>query len=414
MKKFTCLLIAFLAINSSYCALTKCAAAATDHSFYGRINTYTASTAITGTSTEAGDGTVCGVTAASGDMHCAKKTEFKNAVSTELTRVKTALTDFGGNVAKIGAMWAKIGSLVNATTAAATIDGLDDAGRSTATAAQLKTWGAYTPANFDTDFTNFKSQAQDCFTAYAQAIKKIGCDAIAAQDTTWANVARWNTDTSISITQAGCNYLVTNCGKVWNFMHKFGWFVQVAATLNKKKDTTVTFTAPANLAAIYAPGAGFGTALTFADIDTAVTKCGVATPGADCGDTEKGYMCRAFFAVWLGASPAVTPFGRGSAAFMKDYNPASAGTARRMLVAETTGAIKIAASTIDVQTAQAITATPDVTFVTADDTKTWSTGYVAPSSSSSGTSSGTSTSSSSNAKVLLGTLLSFLAVALLN
>lgn len=411
MNKFTCLLIALLAATQVIAPNTKCALAATDNSFYGRLNTYTAAAAITGTSAEAVDGSVCGLSTA-GDMHCAKKTEFKNAITTELNRVKTALTDFGGNVAKLGAMWAKIGSLVNATTVATTIDGLTEAERSTATAAQFKAWAMYTPAAFDTDFTAFKGQAVDCFAAYNQAIKKIGCDAITAQDSAGAytNPVRWNADVSISITQAGCDYLVEKCGKVWNFMHKFGWFVQIAASLNKKKDTAVVFTAPANLAAIYAPGSSFGTALTLAEIDTAVTKCGASHSATDCVAGEKEKLCRAFFAVWLGGTaPSITPFGRGSAAFMKDYNPASAGT-RRMLVAETTGAIKIAASTIDVQTAAAVTLVTDVTFAAGDITA-WSTGYVAPSSSSAAV---TATVSSKNAQVLFGTVLSFLAVALLN
>ena len=142
------------------------------------------------TNGEAGEAGLCGEVA--GGKLCCVKANIKSAVSTELTRVKTALTEFGANVGAIGAMWAKIQTLVAATTKDATIDALSAAERSTATAAQFKAWAGYTAADYQSHFGLFKDQAVACFGAYSQAIKKIACDGCASQAAAWADVARWN------------------------------------------------------------------------------------------------------------------------------------------------------------------------------------------------------------------------------
>ena len=426
MKKFTCLLITLLSVSSVY--TQACAAAATDHAFYQVINMAAyggaGSALLTTNAITTADATTCVV---SGGRLCCDPAKLKTAASVEITKVKTALTEFGSNVARVGGMWAKIATLVNASTANATIDGATAAERSTATGEQLKGWLAYTPTAFAVDFDAFKTQAPTCFTAYWSAIQKIACDGCASLGT-WADPARWNADTTTSINAAGCTLLVDGCAKVWYFLHRFGWFAQGVALLNKKKEATagaVTYTAPADITTIYAAGAAAQTVaptaavLTLADIDSSIMKCGASTATATtCDAAAKAVVCRAFFSVWGSTIVA----GRAQATFIKDYNPVST-VARRQLaaVAAGTGAIKIndaANSFVDLAGAATITLATPVTLV-AGDLTAWSAGYMAPVAGGSGSTgssgAGASGSTTKSAKVVIGTILSALfAVALLN
>jgi hypothetical protein len=420
MKKFTCLLITLLAISSVY---TQNCAAVADHSLYQILNLAAygnTGTAFVGTGTAVattGSDTTCGNT---GTQLCCDVTKLKTAASNEVTKVKNALTEFGSNVARIGGMWAKIATLVNASTANSTIDSATSAERSTASADQLKGWLYYTPTQFSADFDAFKTQVPTCFSAYWSAIQRIACDGCASQagvagGAAWTDVPRWSTDTTITISATGCSSLVDSCGKVWYFMHRFGWFAQGVALLNKKKETsgsTVTYSAPADLSGIYAAGYAAQTnptvaILTLAEIDAAIGKCGPSV-STNCDTAAKNQVCRAFFSVWGNT----INFGRQQTTFIKDYNPVSTVARRQLAVSQNTGAIKIVDTTnayVDLASSTAtITLATPVTLVTAD-LSAWSSGY---GSATGGSSSG---SSSKSAKVFIGTILSALfAVAFLN
>ena len=441
MKKFTCLLITLLAISTVY-TQPYCSTTASEHTFYQLINDATAyGSATVAVSNSApydflstDSGTVCGATysstAGSNGQLCCEVPRLKTAVQKELTFVRDNLINIAAGVARLGGMWAKVATLVNASTANDTLTAASDADRSGATADQLKAWLYYTPTQFQADFDAFKAQAGGCFTAYSKAINTIACNGCAAQTPTTANATafvaaeskQWTLESSIIINQAGCNAVVAACSRVYYFLHRFGWFAQGVALLNKKKETTaspVTYTPPASTA-VYAPGAlAFTavtgettlpalTALTFAEINTAITDCGsAATAATGCDDAAKTKVCRAFFVVWRKGEN----FGRGSTAFVSSsYNPVST-VARRQLpavgttlnaatrVSTLTGAIDISSSTNSVDTSITLpTATVDA----------WSSGYASASGSS-------SSSSSKSAKVFIGTILSALfAVAFLN
>lgn len=404
MKKFTCLLIALLAISAVRSAEgDKCpgdATAAEASSALQALKGYEAAIIQTGTSAIASDAGFCNYATA---KMCCKATEFKSAVSTELTNIKNAFVNIGTKVKDFVAVWTKAQTLLTD----ANIDTLTtDAERAGATAAQLKAWRAQTQASITTDFDAFKGQAATCFATYAKAARIAACEACAGMDT-WA--AGDFANTYIQIATATCSTLVTDCGKVWNFAHKFGWLVQTAAAINKKKQATATSTIPANINAVYAPGntnAAGETALTLTQIDEAVGKCGPSV-GTTCDDAAKAIMCRAFFSIWSDKAGATPRIGRGSTT---DFAAASVSSVtRRVLVAAHTGAIKVASTGLVLTTDRPVTLTTAVDLTTTD-TGAWTVGSF-PSSSSS---SSSSTSSSKSAKVLIGSILSILAVALLN
>lgn len=401
MKKFTCLLIACLAISTVYSACPANAAAANNWQARCEV-TQTGCQVTTAANSVAG---TCGANAGTTNF-CCDDAKGKAAVSAEITRVKGMFTDFGSSVARIGGMFAKIQTLVTASNVNTTLESAATADLSGATTTLFKTWATYSGSQFSTDFTAFKDQAVGCYDHYALAIQKYPCASCIA---TTADVALW-TDAagSVSITQASCNDWVSKCNKVWNFMHKLGWFVQVVAFLNKKKDTgsSVTFSPATNH---YAAGL-----TTVADIDAAVTKCGSDAAATACTDTEKGNMCKAFIGIWSHATTGIA-VGRSDKTFIQSsYNPTSTVTRRRLAAA--TGTIKIDAGGVDTTTTNTLVFPPTSAIATID-VAAWSHGYVAPaaSGSSSGTGGGSSTTSSKNANVLIGTVLSAIfAVALLN
>lgn len=401
MKKFTSLLVALLSIGSIICQLDTCAADATAHSMLQRLDTY--QTGIAGT-TAANPG-VCGVAAA--DVFCCDVTKFKNAVTTELTKVKEAFINFGSKVKDFNAAWAKVVSLLTN----AKFSSLSAAERSGVDASILETWAIYyNSTQIDADFAAFKGQVVDCYAAYAKAVRKVACNACAAQEGGYTVPSHFGSST-ISITAASCSNLVDKCGKVWTFAHKFGWLVQITAAINKKKDPTFSWTAP-TLGAIYAPGSSdsnAGVSVIFREIEGAIVKCGPSV-STTCDAANKAFLCRAFFSIWPGAAATTPRIGRAQTAQLA-AGTASAG--KRLLIAASIGSIKVADSTNDITTDAAVPLATDVPALTAADISEWTVGFPASPSSVSSSSSAVY-SSSSNAKILLGTLLNFVAISLLN
>lgn len=401
MKKFTALLLISMAIGYSLSAA--CTITATNHAFHVRMKvidtTYTVETAELTAATA-----VCGNSA----NICCTLAKIKPIISTQLTNAKNALKNFGDKVAAIGGAWTKVASLANSTaigtaTAAATLEGASTADASGATGAQFKAFGAYTVQQYQDDFAAFKTAVPDCFTQYSNMIKKIACDActnIAAP----AAGDRWHTDaTGFMLKKTAINAWAEGCAKAWNFVWKFGWFVQTVAYLNSKKATGYTYTAPA-AANVY-----FNQASTNIEaVNTALTNCGANPTAAACTDANKLTLVQVFAQIY---GDSTTPVGRGdvtiagTTTFYSNGRLLAIGTAPIVTNDETKGFDAVAATAT-------LSPDTDVTLVAAD-LAAWSSGYVAPSSSSSSSSS-TTTSSSKNAKVLFGTVLSFLAVALLN
>lgn len=405
MKKFTCLLVALLALSSTLAGVCPTAVADWEaNTFLQRLTSDQASTVVLEAGKLDGAGT-CGVTGAG--TFCCVIANFKTAISEELTKVKTELTNFGSKVKDFAGAWKKVASLLTD----ANIDSLSAAERSNVDVAILKAYKGLTPQNVDAGFTAFKTQVPDCFGAYAQAIRKVACEACKAPATTWSNGAF--TAAAIPITQAGCDHVVSKCNRVWGFVHKFGWLVQITAAINKKKAGTASFTAPASFAEVYAPGIG---SIAAADINTAVTNCDVATLGTDCTTANKGNLCKAFMSIWPGKAATTVRVGRSQSAWLT-ADHAATGTARRILAAATptTGAIDIsaAAGAVDVSTDAAVDLAAQAVTLASTDASAWTVGIPADVLSSSSSSS-SSASSSKSAKVLIGSILSILAVALLN
>lgn len=412
MKKFTCLLVALLAVGI---VIAPCPTpVANINGFQLRLDQIAATTSIhadaTGVNNAAGS---CGATAGAIKV-CCDDTKVKAAVTGEINKVKTQFTDFGSAVARIGGLWGKLWTLTNASTVNTTLDTAQTADLSGASTTLFKTWATWTGAMFDTDFTAYKSQVVGCYDHYALAVQKIACGGCVA---THADSAPMIADATIPITQASCNDWVSKCHKVWAFHHKLGWFVQIVAFLNKKKEATagaVTFTAPASTA-VYAAGL-----TSVADVDAGVMACAADAAASGCTDTIKGNLCKAFIGVWS-VSTGVS-VGRTDKTFIQSsYNPVSTVARRLLPPAITTGAITISAATgsIDTTTTNALVFPPTAPIATIDPAA-WSSGYVAPAtnnstSNSSNNSSSTTTANKSSAQVLIGTVLSAIfAVALLN
>jgi len=422
MKKFTCLLIALLAINAVY--TQNCAANLADHTFYLLANQAAYGGTGTGLTTNTGVANAAGYcNIATGTKLCCTQAGIKTTVNNELKFIRDSLINYAAGVARVGAMWSKISTLVGATNTSTLIDAASAPERSGATADQIKTWIKYDNVTFDTDFKGFKDNAVKCFESYALAANAVACDGCTSQSSAWddAAILRWTQDSTISITATTCDALVTNCARVWYFMHRFGWFAQSVALVNKKRESTsgsVTYSA-VDYTELYAPGvkavaAGSDTtnfpALTVIGLDalnTAITACGgAATATSACDAATKVTVCRSFFSLYTQGKN----FGRSDTTFIGGtYNPVST-VARRELVAlitGTTGATRVSDQGLDGTVATAVVDTTtnkiDSTAVSA-----WSTGY----SSSSGSSS---SASSKSAKVFIGTILSALfAVAFLN
>lgn len=414
MKKFTCLLVAFLAISTVY---STCPAVASSNSMQITIAYYTnseqtdVSSATAGVNSDAG---VCGASAGTGTL-CCDPTKTKAAVSTEITKAKNQYLNFGSKIGTFGAMMAKVATLVNASTAQTTLGTAVTGENSGATADQLKAFAQYTPAQYATDFAAFKDQVAGCYDYHASAIQKSACDGC-GNDANKAEHARWApTETSVHIKQASCNDWATKCNKVWNFLHKAGWFIHTVAFLNKKKEATagaVTFTAPTT---VYATGAA-----SIADINTALASCGTDAAAAACTDAFKANLCKSFISLWSGPADTTIAVGRSSRTFFDGYNPTSTVTRRILAVpaAKLTGALTVADATgFDTTSTNTAVFPPTATIATITPTE-WSSGYVATSTGGSSGSSGTSGSSSgstSSAKVVISTILSALfAIALLN
>jgi len=199
------------------------------------------------------------------------------------------------------------------------------------------------------------------------------------------------------------NAWAEGCAKVWNFVWKFGWFAQTVAYLNSKKATGYTYTAPAAANVYFSQGS-----ITIDTINTALTNCAANPTATACTDANKLTLVQAFAQIYGDDTRNV---GRSdntitaTTTFYSNGRLLALGTTALVSVDDSKGFDAVAATAV-------ITPATDVTLVAAD-LAAWSTGYVAPSSSTSGSTS-TTTSSSKNAKVLFGTVLSFLAVALLN
>jgi hypothetical protein len=408
MKKFTCLLLIALAI--SYTMAGTCTVnLATTNAFLARLAAIDAAAVVT--TQPAAATAICSNSA----VLCCDPTKTSAIVSTQINKIKTALTTFGSKASTIGGVWTKIANLVNAsaitgtTTPNASLAAAATADLSGATGAQFQAFSYYTPAMFQADFDNFKTQVPTCFSYYSTAIQNIACDGCAE---TAAVAARWasTTSPSIMLNQASINAWAAACNKVWKFMWNVGWFVQTVAYLNKVKGTTAyTYTGPAVTAIYFQSGT-----VAIADVNTALTNCGTDATVATCTDANKAVLVKAFVQVYgtdsNGIGRADTTIIAGTTSF--------ASNGRRILAPTTTdGTVTLDATNGLDLTATAVSAavfppTAAITLV-ATDTATWSTGYVAPSSSTSSTSSSSTTTK--NAKVVIGTILSAIfAIAFLN
>lgn len=421
MKKFTCLLIALLASNMVLTGTCPALPTATaGPTFIGMVVADTANFAaagnLAGASSAAGPTASCAAAGAT-TLMCLTGTALQTWVNTKLANLKTALTTYGAQISKFGGYIAKISAVTNysnLTTAylsAASTD-LD------ITSDQAKMALSYynNSATYTADFALFTGQLETCFTAYSMIYQKVAC--IGAAEAT-ANVAPFtgtNADTNgadIKINVASCLDWATKCNKVWSFLHKVGSSVHVAAYINKKRDTTKTYTVPKfSDSSIYYSA---GTTALVTSIFTAVTNCAVDASAANtaCLPADRLALCQSFSKLY----DATMPIARTSLTFLSTNDPTTSFTStRRQLSTVTTGAVVVTdTASLDLTAATAYTvglgATP-TTFASAD-YSTWSAGYVAASSGSSSSSSSSSTTKS--AKVVIGTILSALfAVAFLN
>ena len=408
MKKFAILLIASLAINYSLSVACTNALAA-NNIFTARINaieaaSYSADPQIDSTAE------ACGT----GSKLCCVIANTRTQVQTQITKIKDAIKTFGDKVMNVGKEWAKVNSLISSsaitgtTTAAAALEAATTTEASGATGAQFKAFATYTVDAFKTDFTNFQGQAIGCLAYYSDAIQRIACDG--CKDVTVPNRWKHATITGIWVNNAGAEKWTEACNKVWYFMWKVGWFTQAVAFLNNKKSNTYTYTAPAAAAVYFNQGS-----VTIETINTAFASCypdASATVTA-CTGTMKQNLAKAFVQVWgtdtRGVGRSDTTILGGTTSF------ASNGSARRILLATLDGTLNVDNTDgLDVSTGDAKFQPTAAVAISTTERDAWSHGYVSSSSSTSGSGSTTTSSSSKNAKVLFGTLLSFLAVALLN
>ena len=396
MKKFTCLLVLAIALCISSVQSAACTATTANHAFLARISAINAATVVDAFT----DAAVCG-----NDSLCCSKAGMQTILGAQVTKVKSAIKNFGDKASTIGAAWSKIANLVNATaitgttSASAALDASTDADRSGATAAQFKAFSVYTAAQYDTDFTNFKGQATDCLAAYSTLYQKIACDG--CLDVAADSIPdRWKSEASgnIVINTASADAWAASCYRVWYFFWKAGWFAQTVGFLNNKKASTYTYTAPA-ANAVYLQT----TDVIIENINTAFATC-YPTIGDTCTSVMRANLVKAFGAAFGADSQTI---GRSDVTLISS-SPASNG--RRML------ALKASDGTIGVDNTKGFTASAAtkvyelssaVVFTDAEK-NAWSSGYVSPSTTS-------SSSSSKSAKVFIGTILSALfAVAFLN
>lgn len=413
MKKFTCLLVALFAIQSVYSAAANCPTAKTDNTIWMTMKGVGGTEKLVDADFQDANGnyvtstTECGGATGAAVNLCAAVDKTQAWLNARLDKVKTAITSFGSVAHKFGGYITKINSIAAASDFATVFPTTLAAGElSGATGAEAQAFAKTfaTPADYTTAFDNFKGQVVGCFDYVKAVYQKILCSNILE---TSSKTAPWIADGGIIINAASCSGLVGACNKVFNFFHKVSWTAAAAAYYNKKKDTTKTYTFPANLAAIY-----YDSAATIANLNTAFTNCGADAAATACVADNKNNICKAFFKPFNDS-----PFASNAVTFIDTNNPVSAITRRELAVVANTQVITIAETGMFDWTTTAnnklisLPTTSPTAFVAAD-TTAWSSGYVAPSSSSS--SSTTTTSSSKNAKVLFGTVLSFLAVALLN
>ena len=418
MKKFTCLLVACLAITSVY---TACPWTTSSYNSLQRsLEQYQAGAALTYNTWASG---TCNVNSV-----CCDSGKTQAAVFTEITKIKNQFIDFGSSITRIGGMMAKINTLVTASSTTSNFESALNHDLSGAAVSNIKSFATYSGQQYDTDFYAFRYQVSTCFDYYAQAVQKTACHGCLYNnaDATFP----WNTDTNLYITQASCNEWVTKCNKVWAFMHKAGWLVQAAAFLNKKRDTTnsVSYYPPVT---VYAPGTP-----SVGEVDYSVNRCQADNDlySGLCTDNDKANLCRAFVGIWSG--PTSLSVGRSDTTFIKwSYNPTSILNRRNLANAPLTGAIAISYSGVDLTAANTQLFAPTSAIYTVDPSG-WSSGYSPQSSASSGSSTplpadsnsqsvsfggsayfsySSSKTSASTAKLLVGVVYGFaLAVTYLN
>lgn len=411
MKNFTCLILITLAIGYSLstCAATRIADPGFN-SIAARLNVLTAGTATLAAVT----GDVCG-TLAAGVTNCCVVASITGIVTAQITAVRTNLLNAGSSAYKIGAAWAKIIMITNATDVNTTIDTTAAADRSTATAPELKTIAMYSYAMFKADFDAFKTQAMTCFDKYASNIKKIAClgciDTSATPSPHLSDAAQ----NELKINSASCDDWINACGKVWNYYHKASFFVQTIALINKKKDATSTIVFP-QTSLYYSADA-------YTAVDPAVVACAAGTATAACtAGAIRSTVCRAFIGVLFATTDVRQGIGRGDSSIVMG-TASFVSSAKRLLAAGVlTGGITVdsAALGVDLTSANTLVFTPAVAVaIVAADTASWSDGYVAPvvnaTTTTNSTTNATVAASTSSANVLIGTIISALfAVALLN
>lgn len=382
MKKFTCLLLMLAAISlvDSQNCYYNYYYTTDQYSFYNRINSYVSNTFNQYWYAATKDSTTC---FPAGTNSCCDPANLKSVVAIETSRVKKAIVDFGSNVARIGQMWSKISTLVNAPDLDATLANSSLEDRSGVSVAKFKEWSQYSPAQIQQDFLGFKEQASLCMDGYIDAIHKTICYGC-KQDFTYNNPGPAIAGNGIiTITQESCNFMVESCNKVWGFMHRFGWLVQAVALLNKRKDGAVTYVPDAK---VYSPGFYTDANETpvaggAEEVDVAVKNCNPSPGNVYCTDSLKTILCRSFIGIWQNRDENVV--GRSSITFIKSpYNPASSINRRNLVQANLAGVIQVGTSGIDLTPAN----TNSVTLATpiellASETSTWSSGLAGGSTS---------------------------------
>jgi hypothetical protein len=423
MKKFTCLLITLLAINVVRCPCPDYPAAGTNGNPFLKLVSADTTNVASGDNLKAGtaDTSSAGVcaTGTGTSKLCVKEAAFKAWVNARLASVKSALTGFGAQVSKFGGYLSKVAMVVNYSNLSTAYF----ASASTelgVTADQAKTLlSYYTNATvYDNEFKAFTGQIETCFTWYSTLYQKVAC-AGGLEGSTAAPFVGKSDDTvgaDLVIKVDACADWATKCNKVWSFIHKVSSVVHVAAYINKKRDTSKTYTVPKFTDTdVYFKPSTVSTAYDVSALITAITNCGSDAAGTNtaCTAADKKVLCTSFTKAF-----DANPIARTSVTFLSTNDPTTSFTAnRRALVGATVGTIEVSdTGAVDIVGSSLLLGLPSngATTLTSTDYSTWSTGYVAPpTGGSSSSSSGSSTKKS--AKVVIGTILSALfAIAFLN
>lgn len=420
MKKFTCLLVALLAVHAVRSA---CPTTASDYNSLASILITATTPALpsafaaadflgtaVATTGYCGTNTLC-ITAAATPKVAAWLDNRLKKVADAFGAFATGFVNIGKRLTKVTGLQTGIDATVFSGVTTSTIGGFTGAQVSPF----MTKWADAAAAQ--TAWTAFKDGAVGCYNIINALYQTALCDGIS--DATAANWFTGGTPhlTQIAITTASAAAINTACAKVWGFMLRSSMLALGGAFYTKTKTGAGgTFTVPTALT--------FDTKASVAAADIIAWDACAADPAATaCTNTIYESFVKGML-MPFGDNPLAFTSVVGTAAssaFEGTSATAAFGAARRQLAAATantlaltigtTNALVVSATTSTTQIAAAATVTAVFTTAT---TGAWSSGYVAPSTTGSGSSSGSSSTTKSNANVLIGSILSFLAIALLN